>query len=318
MSRVLITGASGFVGRHLGATLLQHGAAVRAAVRSPSSLDRLPAGVEPRLIGEIGPHTTWTPDLFDDVETVVHLAARVHVLRERAADPEAEFRQTNVQGTERLARAAAGRVRRLVFVSSLHAMRSLSDQVLDERCPCRPDTPYGRSKWEAEQRLEAVSRETGLEIVVLRPAPVYGPGGAGNLLSLLRCVRRGWPLPLAGVANHRSLLYVGNLVDALLTCLNAPQAAGRMFLVSDGETVSTAELVRRAAAAFGRSARVWPAPLGLLHLAGWLTGTRRTVDRLLGSLAVDISLIRQTLPWTPAYTLDQGLRETALWLGVPA
>lgn len=310
MQRVLVTGASGFVGRQLCAALVREGWAVRAALRPQADRRRLPPGVECRVVGDIGPETRWDAALLAGVDTVVHLAARVHVLRERAEDPDAAFRQTNVLGTERLAAAAAGRVRRFVYVSSLHAVRTLSDEVLDETSPCRPDTPYGRSKLEAEQVLSATRDRTGLDVVVVRPAPVYGPDGTGNLAALLRWVRRGWLLPLAGIDNRRSLLYVGNLVSALRACIETPAAAGQTFLVSDGETVSTSELICRAAAAAGRSARLWPAPLTLLRSAARLCGRSASLDRLIGSLAVDITRLRQALSWQPAFTLDEGLRAT--------
>jgi nucleoside-diphosphate-sugar epimerase len=314
MDRILVTGATGFVGRHLCRELVRRSAPVVAAVRASSPTDCLPSQVTRQVVGEIGPDTAWDAKCFERVDTVVHLAARVHVLKERAADPAAEFFKTNVAGTERLARAAAGRVRRLVYVSSLHAMRTISSEVLTEKSVCQPDSPYGQSKLNAEQRLKAIARETGLELVIVRPPPVYGPGGVGNLLSLLRWVRRGWPLPLGGVQNQRSLVYVDNLVDALIRVITAPNAVDGVFLVSDGENVSISELVRRAAAAFQRPARLLPAPASLMRLAGRISGKRSSVERMLGSLAVDISHLRQTLAWSPVFSLDESLRKTALWL----
>ncbi len=314
MKRILVTGANGFVGRHLCAALVRRRIAVRALVRDTATA-LLPADAELCASPDLGPDTVWDQRLFDGVDAVAHLAARVHVMRERAADPAAAFRRVNVQGTERLARAVAGRVRRLVFVSSVHAVRTLSDEILGERSACRPDTPYGRSKLAAEQSLAAIGDQTGLEIVVVRPAPVYGPGGAGNLLALLKWARRGWPLPLASLTNRRSVLFVGNLVDALIACCESPPAAGRTFMVSDAETVSTADLIRRAATAGGRSVRLWPAPLWLLRGAGRCCGKQSAVERLVGSLEIDSSQIRRTLAWVPPFTLDDGLRQTVASLG---
>lgn len=249
---------------------------------------------------------------------MVHLAARAHVLNERAADPAAEFRRINVEGTVALARAAAGRARRFVFVSSVGAMCTTSPQVLDETAPCCPDTPYGQSKWAAEQALARIRDETGLEVVVLRPTIMYGPENPGNLLRLIRLIRRGWPLPLGNVRNRRSLLYVQNLVAALEACIERPAAAGQTFLVSDGEDVSISELIERLAAAMGCRVRMWPAPQRLMRLAARLTGTTGTVDRLLGSLAVDITHICRTLDWRPPHTMADGLQATAQWIGSQA
>ena len=314
MSRILVTGATGFVGRHLCETLVEGGFSVTGAVRPNSATHLLPRGVPAIPVGDIGAQTPWGNGALTDVDTIVHLAARVHVRKETARDADAEFHRTNGVGTETLARAAAGRVRRFVFVSSLHAMRSLSDEVLDEESPCRPDTPYGRSKLEAERRLRNLGRETGLEVVIVRPPPVYGPGGIGNLMSLLKWIRRGWPVPVDGIANQRSLVYVGNLVNALVSCVTRSQAAGNTFLVSDGENISLSEIVTRAAKAFRKAPRLWPAPRRLMRLAGRLTGKSSAVDRLLGSLAVDTSNIRQVLAWTPVFSLDDALGRTATWL----
>ena len=246
MSRILVTGATGFVGRNLCRRLIELEHQVVAAVRSKSAGDGLPAAVKRVEMGDLGSETRWDTKILDRVDTVIHLAARVHVMREAAIDPLAEFRRVNVGATLALAQAAAGRVRRMVYVSSLHAMCTLHDEPLSEAMPCHPDTPYGQSKLEAEQLLQQLSDREGLEIVVLRPPPVYGPEGQGNLVSLLRWIRRGWPLPLGQVTNRRSLVYVQNLADALIACSEHPAAANQTFLVSDGDDVSTAELARRA------------------------------------------------------------------------
>jgi nucleoside-diphosphate-sugar epimerase len=304
---VLVTGATGFVGRSLCRVLLDRGHEVAAAVRGRSAIDRLPPGVQAVTVGDIGPDTDWRSALLKGIDVVAHLAARVHVLKETAADPAAEFHRVNVAGTERLAQAAAGRVRRLVYVSSVHAMCTLSAEPLTEASPCRPETPYGMSKLQAEHTLQQIGEKTGLQTVLLRPPPVYGPGGAGNLARLLGLARSGWPLPLGGIDARRSLVYVGNLADALAACIEHPAAAGETFLVSDGEDVSLSDLVRHAAAATGCRARLLPAPTGPLRLAARGLGKAGAVDRLLGSLVVDSSKIRERLGWQPPHTLAEGL-----------
>jgi nucleoside-diphosphate-sugar epimerase len=265
-------------------------------------------------VGDIGPDTPWDGAALGTFDTVVHLAARVHVLREKAVAPAVEFHRVNVAGTERLARAAAGRVCRLVYVSSVHAMCTLADEVLDEASPCRPDTPYGESKLAAEETLRAIAEKTGLETVIVRPPPVYGPGILGNLGKLFRLVRKGWPLPLRNIANRRSLIYVENLANALVACSFHPAAGGRTFLVSDGEDVSVADLVRRAGAAFGRRVRLVPAPIRLMRLAGRCLGKSGAVERLVGSLAVSSDRIRRLLSWSPPYTMAEGFQVTARWV----
>ena len=300
MTRVVVTGAAGFVGRTLCPMLAAAGHEVSAITR-----DAIP---------EIGPDTDWNTALAG-AGAVVHLAARVHVTEEPAADPLTAHRRINTLGTRHLAEAAlAAGVRRMVFVSTI--------KVNGENTPLEPfratdvaapRDPYGISKREAEQALFQVAGESAMEAVVLRPPLVYGPGVKGNFLSLLRVCSKAPPLPLARVANRRSLIYVGNLADAILRCLTHPAAAGRTFLVSDGEALSTPELVRRVAAALGRPARLFPVPPALLRLAGRLTGKSSAVERLLDSLAVDDREIRQVLDWNPPFSMSRGLQETATW-----
>lgn len=312
MSRILVTGATGFVGRRLCRALAERGDEVVAAVRSPEKVPLLPPRIECFTAGEIGPETRWHAGVLRSVDCVVHLAARVHMIDDPAPDPAAEFRRVNVGGTECLARAAARHVGRFVFVSSVHAMCQLSKDVLTEDSPCRPDSDYGKSKLAAEQIVRQVGHETGIETVVLRPPPVYGPGQLGNLKTLFDIVQKGTLLPLGRVAfNRRSLIYAENLVSALLACIDHPNAAGATFLVSDGEQVSIAELIRRIGAACGRRSRLLPVPATLLKLGGTLTGKRAAVERLLGSLAVDDSRIRDLLRWNAPYTMDEGLAATA-------
>lgn len=312
--RILVTGATGFVGRALLPRLVTEGWRVRAALRAPS--EALPTGIEAVQVGDTGPDTDWRAALTD-VDAVVHLAARAHVLDEASADAFALYRAVNSLATLKLAEAAAERgVRRFVFLSSVrvHGART-TGAPFTESSPLAAEDPYGRSKAEAELGLAQVARGTQLEPVVLRPPLVYGAEARGNFARLVKLVARGIPLPLGAVRNRRSLVYVGNLVDAIVQLLEHPAAAQQTFLVSDGEDVSTPELVRRIARAMGRPARLLPVPPALLRLGGVLAGRRSDVARLLDDLVVDSSRIRATLSWTPPYTLDQGLAETAARLG---
>jgi nucleoside-diphosphate-sugar epimerase len=305
---ILVTGANGFVGRMLCEALTGAGRAVRKAVRAPL------AGFSDLAVGDIGPATDWRAAL-EGAGAVVHLAARTHVLRETAPDSLAEYRRINVAGTDRLARAAAAAgVRRLVFLSSVKVNGERTDaRAFTEDDAPRPGDAYGVSKWEAEHALARAAAETGLKVVVLRPPLVYGPGVKGNFLRLVHLVARGMPLPLGAVANRRSLVYAGNLVDAIVKALDAPHAAGRTYLVSDGEDVSTPDLVRALAQSLGVKARLVPIPLLLLKLAAAIAGRGDEFARLTGSLQVDSARLRRELAWRPPFTLAQGLEQTARW-----
>lgn len=310
---MLVTGASGFVGRPLCAELLRLGYPVRAVLRSPASFNV--AGCEVIKLSSIGPDTDWT-DALNGITTVIHLAARVHVMRDDAGNPLEEFCRMNVAGAERLARAAAASgVRRMVYVSTIKVNGEQTRATLPFTELDKPDPqdPYAISKWQAEQTLQRVAQETGLEVVIVRPPLVYGPGVKGNFISLLAAIDRGIPLPLAGANNARSLLYVGNLGDALITCATHPAAAGQTYLVSDGEDVSTALLIKMISQALGRSDRSFHFPPGLLRAAAALIGRTKQAERLLGSLCVNSHKIHNELNWAPPYSLEQGLRATADW-----
>jgi nucleoside-diphosphate-sugar epimerase len=265
-------------------------------------------------VGDIGPTTDWRAAL-QGVQCVVHLAARTHVLHESAADPLAEYRRANVEATERLARqAAAAGVRRLVFMSSIKVNgEATHGRPYTETDPPRPEDAYGTSKWETERALARVATESGLEVVVLRPPLVYGPGVKGNFLRLMRLVASGTPLPFASIANRRSLVYVGNLADAVVAAADVPGAAGRTYLVADGEGVSTPDLVRAIATALGARARLLPCPPALLELGAALAGRRAEIARLTGSLQVDASAAARELGWRPRVDLERGLAATARW-----
>jgi nucleoside-diphosphate-sugar epimerase len=305
---IAVTGATGFIGQALCDTLAAAGRPLRRVVRTRAAA--MPDAV---AIGDIGPATDWRGAL-EGARCVVHLAARTHVMRESAADPLAEYRRANVESTLRLAReAAAAGVRRLVFMSSIKVNGESTRRPYTEADPPRPEDAYGVSKWETEQALAGVAAATGLEVVVLRPPLVYGPGVKGNFLRLLRIVAREERLPLASVANRRSLVYVGNLADAVVAAIDAPGAAGRTFLAADPEDVSTPDLVRAIAQALGTRPRLLPCPVALLHLGAMLAGRRGDVERLTGSLQVDASALKRELGWRPRATLAQGLEDTARW-----
>jgi nucleoside-diphosphate-sugar epimerase len=328
---VLVTGANGFVGKAVCARLETGGFAVRKAVRSDSQ-----GGI---AVGDIGPLTGWRAAL-GGMDAVVHLAARVHMMRDMASDPLAEFRAVNTDGTLNLARqAAAASVRRFVYLSSVKvngegtSFRSPEGEggsfhlgpcsqplshkegrgAYSEMDVPAPQDAYAVSKWGAELGLMEIARETGMEVVILRPPLVYGPGVKANFLRLVEWVDRGVPLPLASVNNRRSLVYVGNLADAVTLCVSHPEAVGKTYLVSDGEDVSTAELIRRLASALGRPARLLGVSPWLLEAAASIVGKGAEAERLLGSLEIDCSKIRRELRWRPPYSMEQGLMDTAAW-----
>ena len=314
MRGILITGAKGFVGSVLCDRMLHEDWKVHGTVRSSSGFASLPAGIVCVHIQSIGPDTDWSNALIG-IDTVVHLAARVHVTKETATDPLAAFRQVNVLGTERLAQMAvkAG-IQRFIFLSSVGVNGNVTYECpFTEEDELHPHNPYALSKLEAEQELNRVASESGMEVVIIRSPLVYGPGNPGNFLRLLSVVDRSLPLPFASVTNRRSLIYIRNLIDAIVTCTAHPKAAGQTYLVSDGEDVPTPELIRRVAAALGKPDRLFPFPPALMKIAGRLTGKSEAVERLIGSLVVDSSKIRNELGWKPPFTMEEGLKETARW-----
>ena len=311
-----VTGATGF----LGAALLRRLALQRADVSgataySLSGISRhAPAkvidGVRYVPIGDLTGKVDW-PAALSGVEVVVHTAARVHMMVDRAAEPLAEFRRVNVQATLSLAReAAAIGVRRFVFISSVkvYGEATLAGQVFTEQDATAPQDGYGISKLEAEEGLRQLSADTGMEVVIIRPPLVYGPGVKANFAALMRAVQRAWPLPLGAVHNQRSLVALDNLVDFIVTCITHPQAANQTFLVSDGQDLSTTELVRGMAQAVGVPARLLPVPVWALQAGASLLGKGDAVQRLCGNLQVDISKARNLLGWVPPVSVQEGLR----------
>jgi len=312
--RILITGASGFVGQALVRQLASEGHHhLRAALRPTAKLPVDSRTLEKVIIEELAPDTNWSAAL-EGMEAVVHCAARVHVMNETAGDPLSEFRRTNVEGTLALARQAqrAG-VRRFIFISSIKVNG-------EETQPGRPFTaddtpapadPYGISKMEAEQALRELARNGTMEVVVIRPVLVYGPGVKANFLSMIRWLDKGIPLPLGGItSNRRSLVALDNLVDLICVCLSHPDAAGQVFLVSDGEDLSTTAMLRRISLALGKSPFLPSLPASWLMLAARIMGRPGIAQRLCGSLQVDISKNRDLLGWTPRTTVDAAFQKT--------
>jgi UDP-N-acetyl-alpha-D-quinovosamine dehydrogenase len=315
--KFMVTGANGFVGATLCRALLKQDRRVVAVVRQASDIPRNPepgGSLEACAVGDIGPRTEWT-DCFHGADIVIHLAARVHVMDHTAGSQQA-FRTVNVRGTERLARAAAANgVRRFVFASTVkvNGENTVAGQKFTEQDAPAPSDNYAVSKWEAEQVLHRIADETGLEVVIVRPPLVYGPGVKGNFTLMLSAVARGIPLPFASVANLRSLVYVENLADALIACATQPAAAGQTYLVCDGEDVSTPDLLRRVGVEIGVPARLFPCRPALLRLAGRLAGKSRQMERLLESLQADSGKIRRELNWVPPCSLQHGLQTAAAW-----
>ncbi len=310
---VLVTGASGFVGRALCDRLSERGYTVRCATRSAPCTPHS-TRFETVVTGAWGPDTDWSRALAG-VTKIIHLAARTHVLRETARDAYAEYRRINVDGTRALAHAAvrAG-VHRLVFLSSIKVNGERTDGTpFDEAAAPRPEDAYGVSKWEAEQVLGGVARDTGLEVAIVRSPLVYGPGVKGNFLRLMHWTARGIPLPLASVSNRRSLTYVDNLADALIAAGCAATAAGKTYLVSDGKDVSTPDLIRSIAEALRVRARLFPCPPALLLAGATVLARREEMRRLTGSLQIDGTKIRRELGWMPCIGLAEGLARTAQW-----
>lgn len=310
---VLVTGATGFVGRSLCSCLIAEEWCVYGTLLSSETPASLVVGVLPVLIDSLGVETLWAHAL-NGIDIIIHLAARVHIMNDSAIDPLTEFRKINVEGTNKLANEAAkAGVKRLVFISSIKVNGEESDEQYTPDSPLNPSDPYGISKKEAEQCLRRVEAETGMEVVIIRPPLVYGPNVKANFLNLIKVIQHGIPLPLASIKNKRSLIYIGNLVDALVVCATHPGAAGKTYLVSDSEDVSTPELIRRIALLMGKPARLVPIPLILLDLAGFLIGKSSFINRLTGSLTVDCSKINFELGWKPPFTMGEGLQDTVKW-----
>lgn len=317
--RVMVTGANGFVGSALAATLATRTAyTVRSVSRRP--VQGLPG--EQVVIGGLGPDTVWDrawAQALESVDVVMHCAARVHVMDDTATDPLTAYRRVNVEGSLALARqAAAAGVRRFIFLSSIkvngEATGATGAFTADDE-PA-PADPYSVSKWEAEVGLREVARVTGMELVIIRPVLVYGPGVKGNFNSMMNWLYKGVPLPLGAIHNQRSLVALDNLIDLIITCIEHPAAANQVFLVSDGEDLSTTQLLQQMASALSKPARLVPVPAAVLEWTAAVLGRRAMAQRLCTSLQVDMTKTSATLGWRPPVSLHQGLKLAAdafLW-----
>ncbi|OAM53136.1 NAD-dependent dehydratase [Methylovorus sp. MM2] len=309
--RVLVTGANGFVGRALCRKLSKQNYEVLAYTRTPRTFDD---GIINLVIPALDATTDWCPAL-NQIDVVFHLAARVHVMHEVVSDPLAIFKEVNLYGTKNLAQQAAKfGVKRFVYVSSIKVNGEFTEgKPFVESDNPNPQDSYGVSKWEAERVLHEICRETGMELVIVRPPLVYGPGVKANFYKLLQLVNKALPLPLGSIKNRRSMVYVENLVDALILCATHPKATSQTYLLSDGHDVSTPQLISDIALAMQRPSRVFPLSLSLMRFGAKLLGRSTAVDRLTQSLEINGSKIRNELGWQPPYTMKQGLQATTDW-----
>jgi nucleoside-diphosphate-sugar epimerase len=307
-SKILLTGASGFVGRRLAHTLLQKNFSLVCSSRKQLQI----SGAQCKLVDGLGPDTDWRHCL-EGVTTVIHCAARVHVMHDTAVNPLQVFREVNVAGTLQLAKqAAAAGTKQFIFLSSVkvNGEETMPGSAFTEDCQPRPIDPYGVSKLEAEQALFELGRATGMAITVIRPPLIYGPGVGANFLSLLRWVKRGIPLPLGSIRNQRSFVYVENIVSLINCCIQNRRSDNQVFLISDGCDLSTTELLRKCAASFNVPSRLLPCPPTLIFLLAKLFGKKSMADRLCQSLQVDISKAKRVLDWSPPFAVEQGLQVT--------
>ena len=308
---VLITGSTGFVGAALVKQLASlMTCQVRALVRSKGVV--FAESVTPVYVGS--DYLTSGNVPLSGVDVLIHCAARVHVMSDASSDPLSEYRKINVDGTLNLAKQAAqSGVKRFIFISSIKVNgeeTQVGTPFTPEDIPA-PSDPYGVSKMEAEQQLMSLGKEIGMEIVVIRPVLVYGPGVKANFRSMMSWLNKGWPLPLGAIRNQRSFVALENLIDLIITCIEHPGAANQVFLASDGYDMSTTQLLKQLGEALGRPARLIPVPVSILVRAASLLGRRSAAQRLCGSLQVDIRKSRDLLGWSPPSTVENALRKTA-------
>ncbi|MGR9052552.1 MAG: NAD-dependent epimerase/dehydratase family protein [Gammaproteobacteria bacterium] len=309
MTRVMVTGANGFVGKALCRYLTDSGFEVRAASRMP-----MPEFSENNVaVGDIDGETAWQ-EALQEVEVVVHLAARVHIVKETADDALAAFRQVNVAGTENLARQSClSGVKRFIFLSTIKVNGEQGTRPFDAADSVCPQTPYAITKWEAERALLRIGSETGLEIVIIRPPLVYGPGVKGNFLNLMKWGRFGFPLPLKSIDNARSLVGVDNLCDLIRVCIKHPNAAGRTLTVADDLVYSTPLLIKLLAEFMRCPALLFPVPVKLLYRLGAIAGKTSALERLCGSLTVNTRFTYEALDWQPPFSAREELKKTVAW-----
>lgn len=308
---ILVTGATGFVGKPLVDNLILKVNNVRVLVRK--ELTCVSEKVEKIIVDDLSSVDDWT-EILQSVDVVIHCAARVHIMNDLVADPLIEFRKVNVNATLKLARKAAEvGIKRFIFISSIKVNGEMTEPGQsfkpDERC--QPEDPYGLSKYEAEQGLLKIAAKTDMEVVIIRPPLVYGPGVKANFYLMMKWVNKGIPLPLGAINNQRSFLALDNLVDFIIHCIDHPQAANEVFLISDSEDISTKELLKKVAKAFGKKPRLIPVPVKLMTLVAKLIRKSDVADRLLGSLQVDGSKAQNLLGWEPVVTMDEQLKKIA-------
>lgn len=312
MSNLLITGANGFIGRALILKLaLQTNHFIRASVRK--KIIQFPNQIQVSENMDASANTNWT-DVLKDIDIVVHLFARVHVMDDKVADPLLEFRSINVNATIALAKKAANLgIKRFVFLSSVkvNGESTLHKPFREVDLP-HPQDAYATSKWEAEEALRKISKDTGMEVVIIRSPLVYGPNVKANFLKMMQYIKRGVPLPLGAIQNKRSLIGIDNLIDFIVTTISHPKAAHQTFLISDDEDISTTDLLRRVGKHIGKPARLIPLDPKILSFIFNILGRQDFGNRLLGSLEVDITKAKKLLAWSPPKTLDEGLRDTVI------
>ena len=308
---VLVTGATGFIGNHLINSLQNSSYDLHATVRNIPSHSQ--GDIQYSLIKDLNPQTDWSAAL-EGIDIVIHLAGRAHILKDQVSNPLQEFQTINTEATASLVKQAiVFGVKHFIFISSIGAMATLAPQIVNEEDPCNPNTPYGLSKLQAEEKLTQLAQNSLMKWTILRPTLVYGPKNPGNMDRLINLINRGVPLPLGSIQNKRSFLYVGNLVDAIIQCINNPKAFNQLFIISDSQDLSTPELITQISQALNKKSRLLPLPEKSLKFIGQITSKTNTIDRLTGSLVVDSSKIRQTLNWTPPYTFQEGIQKTCNW-----
>lgn len=311
--KILLTGVNGWIGTHLSNRLVVQQHQIFGTIRCCGCITAIPSKVKPLVIPSIGPNTDWSK-VLTNIDIVIHLAGRAHIMNDKEPEPLNAFRTINTDGTNRLARTAANMgVKRFIFISTIKVNGEDSPAAYTEKDSSDPQDPYGISKWEAEQILSNISAKTDMETVIIRPPLVYGPAVKANFLRLLHLVYQGIPLPFASINNRRSLIYIGNLVDVIATCIKHPNAGNQTFLVSDQDDVSTPDLIRSISSAMGKSDRLFPFPPNILSLLATVARKKELYDRLCGSLPVDASAISKKLSWKPPFSLEEGIANTVEW-----